>query len=245
MTPGVDCAQAVSRVLTYVQWSVNGSTPTTPSRHWSWSIFEWSWDAKVRANFWMSIEELVLRKEWVEHNMSNAFLHQLSPHFAAPVVFPKRPDGGLWLWNNYPKINTKMIKNHNPLALIRDTLNLLRTAQIYTKLDAQRAYILLRSEEGDEHKLAYRTRYCIVEPTVMQIGMTNEPACFRGYISDMIEGSLERFCIRSFGFVLAMGPDLDRKTVWFGSTTIQKPDPLLLGGSNPVPYQSTGRFCQV
>ena len=33
-----------------------------------------------------------------------------------------------------------------------------------------------------------------------------------------------------------------RKTVWFGSRTDQKPDPLLLGGPNPAPYLSTPGF---
>jgi len=34
------------------------------------------------------------------------------------------------------------------------------------------------------------------------------------------------------------------KTVLFGSTTVQKPDPQLLGGPNPDPYPSTRGVCQ-
>ena len=35
------------------------------------------------------------------------------------------------------------------------------------------------------------------------------------------------------------------KTVRFGSRTVQKPDPELLGGPNPYPYPSTRGFCRV
>jgi len=35
------------------------------------------------------------------------------------------------------------------------------------------------------------------------------------------------------------------KTVWFGSRTVQKPDPQRLGRPNPDPYPSTRRFSQV
>jgi len=52
--------------------------------------------------------------------------------------------------------------------------------------------------------------------------------------------------------VLAMGPGnmaavrvWTRKTVRFGSRTVQKPDPLLSGSSNPAPHQSSHGFHQV
>jgi ribonuclease HI len=47
-------------------------------------------------------------------------------------------------------------------------------------------------KEGDEHKLAFRTRYGLFEPLVMQLGTTNAPADFQGYINDTIRESLDR-----------------------------------------------------
>jgi hypothetical protein len=48
-------------------------------------------------------------------------------------------------------------------------------------------------KEGDEHKLAFRTRYGLFEPLVMQFGTTNAPADFPGYINDTIREALDRF----------------------------------------------------
>jgi hypothetical protein len=55
------------------------------------------------------------------------------------------------------------------------------------------AYNLVRVKEGDEHKLAFRNRYGLFEPLVMQFGTTNAPADFQGYINDTIREALDHF----------------------------------------------------
>jgi len=72
-------------------------------------------------------------------------------------------------------------------------LNLLGKAKIYTKLDVRGGYKSLRVKERDEHKLGFRTRYRLYEPTVMQFGTTNAPADFQGYIITAIREALDDF----------------------------------------------------
>jgi len=141
----------------------------------------------------MSRAELVVLKEWLEENMSKGFIHQSSSPFAAPVLFAKKPDGGLRFCIDYRYITRNTVKNQYPLPLIRETLNLLRKARIYTKLDVCGAYTLLQVKEGDENKLAFWTRYELFEPTVMQFGTTNAPADFQGYINNTIREALDDF----------------------------------------------------
>ena len=141
----------------------------------------------------MSRAELVVLKDWLEENMSKGFIRQSSSPFAAPVLFAKKPGGGLRFCIDYRDINSKTIKNRYPLPLIKETLNLLGKAKVYTKLDVRGAYNLLRVKEGDEHKLAFRTRYGLYEPTVMQFGTTNAPADFQGYINNAIREALDDF----------------------------------------------------
>jgi hypothetical protein len=78
----------------------------------------------------MSRAELVVLKEWLEENMSKGFSRQSSSRFAAPVLFAKKPAGGLGFCIDYRDINSKTIKNRYPLPLIKETLNLLGKAQI-------------------------------------------------------------------------------------------------------------------
>jgi hypothetical protein len=141
----------------------------------------------------MSREELVVMKEWLEDNMTKGFIRQSSSPYAAPCVFVKKPDGGLRFCIDYPNINSKTVKNRYPLPLIKETLDLLAGARIYTLLDVRGAYNPVRVQKGDEHKLAFRTRYGLFEPLVMQFGTTNAPADFQGYINDTIREALDRF----------------------------------------------------
>jgi hypothetical protein len=134
----------------------------------------------------MSRTELVVLKEWLEENMSKGGICQSSSAFAAPVLFAKTPAGRLWFCIDYRDINSKTIKNRYPLPLIKETLNLSVKAKIYTKLDVRSAYNLLQVKEGDEHKLAFRTRYGLFEPTVMQFGTTNATAEFQSCINNTI-----------------------------------------------------------
>lgn len=52
---------------------------------------------------------------------------------------------------------------------------------------------MLQVEEGDEHKLVFRTRYGLFEPMVMQFGTMNAPADFQGYINNPIREALDDF----------------------------------------------------
>jgi len=141
----------------------------------------------------MSRAELVVLKEWLEENMSKGFIRQSSSPFAARVLFAKKPDGGLRFCIDYGDINSKPIKNRYPIPLIKEILNLLGRAQIYSKWDVQGAYNLLRVKEGDEHKLAFRTRNGLFEPTVMHFGTTNAPEDFQGNINNTIWEALDEF----------------------------------------------------
>jgi len=49
----------------------------------------------------MSRTELIVLKEWLEKNMSKGFIRQSSSPFAAPVLFAKKPGGGLRLCIDY------------------------------------------------------------------------------------------------------------------------------------------------
>jgi hypothetical protein len=141
----------------------------------------------------MSRAELVVMKEWLEENMSKGFIRQSSSPFAATVLSGKKPGAGLRFCIDYQDINSKTITNWYPLPLIKETLNLIGKAWIFTKLDVRGAHNLLRVKEGDEHKLAFRTRYGLYEPTVMQFGTTNAPADFQGYIDNAIREALDDF----------------------------------------------------
>jgi len=139
----------------------------------------------------VSRDELIVMKEWLEDNMMKGIIRQSSSPYAAPCWFVKKQDGRLRFCIDYRDINSKTIKNRYPLPLIQETLDLLGGATVYIRLDVRVAYNLVRVKGGDEHKLAFRTRYGLFEPLVMPFGTTNAPADFQGYINNTIREALD------------------------------------------------------
>jgi len=103
----------------------------------------------------MTTEELVVMTEWLEENRKTGCIYQSSPPFTAPWSFAQKPDVRLQFYIDYRDINGGMIKHWYPLSSLRETLNVLAEAKIYTKLDVQVAYNLDTVKEGDDYELAF------------------------------------------------------------------------------------------
>ena len=99
----------------------------------------------------MSTAKLVVFKEWLKEYMSKGFIRQLLSPFAPPALVAKKPDGWLRFCIHFWHINYKTITNRYPHPWIRETLNLLRKAEVYMTLEVRGAYNVFRIQEGDEH----------------------------------------------------------------------------------------------
>jgi hypothetical protein len=155
----------------------------------------------------MSCDELLILKEYLESNLKKGFI-QAEPA-AAPVLFVKKPSGGLRFCVDYRGLNSMTIKNRYPLPLIRETLARLSTAVIYTKLDIISAFNDLRITEGDEWKTAFRTRYGLFEYLVMPFGLANAPSSFQHYMNDILRKYLDVFCTAYIDDILIYSNSFD------------------------------------
>jgi hypothetical protein len=53
---------------------------------------------------------------------------------------------------------------------------------------------MIRIAEGDEWKMAFRTRYGLFESLVMPFGLTNAPALFQQFINDTLRPFMDIIC---------------------------------------------------
>ena len=98
----------------------------------------------------MSREELEVLKKYLTENLNKSFIQASSSPAAAPVLFVKKPGGGLCFCVDYRALNTITIKNCYPLPLIQEMLDQLCKAVWYTKLDIVGAFNCIQMKEGEE-----------------------------------------------------------------------------------------------
>ena len=142
----------------------------------------------------MSRNELTTLKDWLEENLQKGFIRPSSSPVASPVLFVKKPGGGLRFCVDYRALNNVTVKDRYPLPLIKETLNNLAGMKYFSKIDIISAFNNIRMREGEEYLTAFRTRFGLYESLVMPFGMTGAPATFQRYINDALREYLDVFC---------------------------------------------------
>ncbi|QRW13671.1 Retrotransposable element Tf2 protein [Ceratobasidium sp. AG-Ba] len=138
----------------------------------------------------VSVKEDEELKKNINNQLAAGHIRPSKSPMASPVIFVKKKNGKLRMCIDYRKLNDMTIKNAYPLPLVKDLLITLRKAKIFTKLDLKWGYNLVRIKEGDEWKAAFKTKYGLFEPLVMQFGLANAPAVFMHFMNEIFRDLL-------------------------------------------------------
>lgn len=142
----------------------------------------------------MSREELLVLRKTLTELLDAGFIRASRSAAAAPVLFVKKPGGGLRFCVDYRNLNSITSKDRYPLPLIKETLNALSKAKWLTKLDVSAAFHRIRIAKGEEWKTAFRTRFGLFEWLVTPFGLHGAPATFQRYINHVLREYLDVFC---------------------------------------------------
>jgi len=71
------------------------------------------------------------------------------------------------------------------------------------------AYHLIRIREGDEWKLAFKTRYGLFEWLVVSFGLCNAPTTFQSYIDQALQGLVDKELVAYLDDILIYGDTLE------------------------------------
>ena len=142
----------------------------------------------------MSRDELLVLRKTLTELLDKNWIRASSSPGGAPVLFAKKPGGGLRFCVDYRALNAITQKDRYPLPLIRETLRAMSKARWFTKVDVRAAFHRLRIKEGDEWKTAFRTRFGLFEWLVTPFGLAGAPAAFQRYINSTLDEFLDWFC---------------------------------------------------
>lgn len=139
----------------------------------------------------MSREELLVLRKTLTDLLEKGWIRSSSSPAAAPVLFAKKPNGGLRFCVDYRGLNAITVPDRYPLPLFKETLRQLSKAVWFTKLDVKSAFHRIRIREGDEWMTAFRCRLGLFEWLVTPFGLVNAPATFQRYINDQLREHLD------------------------------------------------------
>jgi hypothetical protein len=142
----------------------------------------------------MSLAELQTVKQYLLDNLNKGFIVPSQAPYASPVLFVKKPNGGLRFCIDYRKLNAITCKDRYPLPLIDETLARISRAKIFTKLDIRQAFHRIRIDPSSEDLTTFRTRYGSYKCKVLPFGLTNGPATFQHYMNETLMEYLDDFC---------------------------------------------------
>ena len=157
----------------------------------------------------MSTDELRVLRKYITEELEKGYIRPSTSPAASPVLFAKKPGGGLRFCVDYRALNAITIKNRYPLPLIQETLAQLSSAKFYTKLDVVSAFNKVRIAQGHEWMTAFMTRYGLYESLVMPFGLTNAPATFQTYINKVLHPYLDVFCTAYIDDILIFSDSLE------------------------------------
>ncbi|KAG5716111.1 hypothetical protein E4T56_gene10872 [Termitomyces sp. T112] len=143
----------------------------------------------------MSEIELRALKEYLDNMLGKGFIRPSISAAGALVLFAKKKGGSLRLCVDYRGLNKVTKENRYPLPLIRDLVDRLRSAKIYTKIDLHSGYNNVQIAPGHEWKTTFCTCYGLFEYLVMPFGMTNSPATFQYFMNDIFHDMNDVFVI--------------------------------------------------
>ncbi len=133
----------------------------------------------------LSKEQSDWLKKYIDKGLENGTLRPSQHWFGSPVFLIKKKNGDFRLVTDYRVLNAATVSDIYPLPLIDSTLDLIRSAKFFSKLDMPTSYQLLRMREEDVVWTTIVTQFGSFESLVMREGMKNAGASFQCFMNSI------------------------------------------------------------
>jgi hypothetical protein len=143
----------------------------------------------------MSRAEMDEVRKWVMENLSKGFIEASQAPWASPIIFVRKPNGGIRLCVDYRQLNAITKKDRYPLPLIDDIISMLAGCKYITRLDIRHAFNRIRmASMKDEDLTTFATPLGNYKSLVLPFGLCGGPATFQRYINTTLIDYLNDFC---------------------------------------------------
>jgi len=155
--------------LDYIEvFSKVASDILPPHRSYDHKIeLEKDYEFGYRPLYSQSEEQLATLYKFLLENLDKGFIEVSQALYSSPVLFVKKPNGGLYFYIDFYKLNTITCKDRYPLPLIDETLARLTKVKIFIKLDIRQAFYHIRIYPDFEDLTTFCTRYSLYKCKVL------------------------------------------------------------------------------
>ena len=145
----------------------------------------------MRLSHEMTVE---LRKQ-VERLLKLGWIRPSKSPVGAGAFFSRKPDGTWRFICDWRALNDITIKDSTTMPNIEDSLNELREARYFSKLDLHSGFYQVRIRDEDCWKSAIRTSLGTFEWLVMPMGLSNSPATFQRLMNGVMRNCVGKYVV--------------------------------------------------
>ncbi|GFT27582.1 retrovirus-related Pol polyprotein from transposon 412 [Trichonephila clavipes] len=121
----------------------------------------------------------------IEEWLNEGIIRPSFSEYASPIVMVKKKDGSSRMCIDYRKLNQKLVKDKFPLPIIKDVLDTLQEAKLYSTLDLRNGFFNVDVDENCRKYTSFIVPKGQFEFNKVPFGLSTSPGIFQRYVSSI------------------------------------------------------------